>query len=124
MKKLVIEKENVELHKSMNKKKLYLNHKKAESCKKDALKQLDILSKTLNDLESILNKLSLKKAFGDEYNNFAVQCSKKCAAQAQAARSLKENFEFKYNDDQKSILIQELDERISEIEKRLESIKG
>lgn len=123
MKKLSIEKKTIVLHKNMNKKDLYLDSKKADSCKKNILKQLDIIQKSFDELDSILNKMSMKKTFIDEYNGFSLQCAKKCVSQAQAARSLMMNLESKYNDDQKSILIRELDERISYIEKKLANIE-
>ncbi len=123
MKKLILDKTNVELNKKMNKKSLSLDTKKADSIKKNIVKQLDVIYKTLNQLDSILNKMAMKKSFSDEYNGFAVLCAKKCISQAQAARSLITNFETKYNDDQKSILIQDLDDRISFLEEKLAKIK-
>lgn len=119
MKKISIEKTNILLHDNMNKKKLSLDAEKMEPLKKNILKSLETIHKSLSDLDVILNKMALKKSFSDEYNIFAQQCAKKCVSQAQSVRTLIDNFEIKYNDDYKSILIQDLDDRISDIERRI-----
>lgn len=123
MKKLSFDKVNVELHKNMNKKTLSLDTKKADASKKNIMKQLDTVAKSLNQIEATLNRMAMKKAFSDEYNGFAIQCAKKCTSQAQAARSLIMNLDAKYNDDQKSVLIQDLDDRISFLEKKISELK-
>lgn len=119
MKKLVIEKTPITLNSNMNKKNLSLDTKKAEPIKKNIHKQLEIIHRTLDELDSILNRLAIKNMLNDDYKSFAIQCSKKCSAQAQAAVSLISSIDSKYNDDQKSILIQDLDERISFLEERI-----
>ena len=119
MKKISIEKTAVTLHKNMNKKNLSLDAEKMEPIKKSIMKNLQTILKSLNDIDSILNKMALKKSFSEDYNLFAQQCAKRCIAQAQALRSLMDNFESKYNDDHKTILIQDLDDRISDIERRI-----
>jgi len=123
MKKLSFDKVNVELHKNMNKKTLSLDTKKADASKKNIMKQLDVIAKSLNQLESILNRMSMKKSFSDEYNAFAISCAKKCTSQAQAARSLIMNLDSKYNEDQKSVLIKDLDDRISFLEKKISELQ-
>ncbi len=122
MKKINIEKVSVELHKNMNKRTLSLDTKKADASKKNIIKQLDTISKSLNQLDSILNRMAMKRSFTDDYNGFAILCAKKCTSQAQAAKSLSINLDAKYNDDQKSILIQDLDDRISFLEKKLSKL--
>ena len=119
MKKVDNDKENAVLHKNMNRKDLLLEARKADPIKNNIIKQLEIINKSFTELESILNRLAMKKFIGDEANVLAIQCSKKCSSQAQAARSLITNIENKYCDDQKMILIQELDDRISLIEDKL-----
>ena len=123
MKKLDIEKKNVSLNQNLNKKKVQLDSKKADSHKKNILKQLEVISKSLDEMESILNKMAMKKVFSNEHNALALQCARKCASQAQAARSLIANFEAKYSDDQKTVLIRDLDERISYLEERLANME-
>lgn len=119
MKKISIEKTNVTLHENMNKKKLNLNTEKMEPLKKDILKDLENIHKSLIALDSVLSKMALKKSFGEEYNIYAQQIARKCVSQAQSVRSLIDNFEYKYNDDFKTVLIRDLDQRISDVEKRL-----
>ena len=119
MKKLVIEKSTVTLNENMNKKSLSLDAKKAEPIKKNIIKQLEVINKSLSELDSILNRLAIKNLLNDDYKGFAIQCSKKCSSQAQAAALLATNIDSKYNDDQKNILIQDLDDRISFLEERI-----
>ena len=119
MKKTDIEKGNTILHKNMDKKNLSLDTKRADSLKKNIIKQLNIIQKTFDDLEPVLNRLAMKRMFSDDCNSLSMQCAKKCSSQAQAARSLASNLDSKYIDDQKSVLIQDLDDRISSLEERL-----
>ena len=122
MKKINIEKSSVTLSNNVNKKNISLNAEKMDPLKKDILKNLEVIYKCFGELDSLLNKMALKKSFNDEYNALAQQCAKKCVSQAQSVRSLIENLENRYNDDYKTVLIQDLDSRISDIEKRLSTM--
>ena len=119
MKKLNIKKTSVVLDEKMNKKDLILEVKEAEALKKSIMKQLYIIYKSFEQMDTILVRLSMKKSFDEEYNGFVIQCAKRCAAQAQAAKSLIINLDSKFNEDQKEIIIQDLDDRISFLEKQL-----
>ncbi|MBP5678522.1 MAG: hypothetical protein J6X28_01680 [Bacilli bacterium] len=116
MKKSENEKSNAILHKNMNKKDLSLDSKKADPYKNNIIKQLNTIQKCFSELEPVLNRMAMKRVFSDDCNSLSLQCAKKCSSQAQSARSLMNNIETKYIDDQKSVLIQGLDERISYLE--------
>lgn len=116
MKKIDLGKPTTVINKNMNRKELYVDSKKMEKINKDIVKQLDILSKSLSEVEGILNKMAYKKMFVDEYNNVSVQCAKKCILQAKGANTLKETLNDKYRDDIKMFVLNSLDERISYLE--------
>lgn len=116
MKKVVFVKPTPTLNSNMNKKTLFLDDKKASVYKKDIVNQLNDIKNTLQKISGILNKMNLKKIFNDKSADLSTQCMKKCASQAQAALSLKENIEIKYREDLKDIVIQNLDNRISHLE--------
>ena len=107
------------LNKRMNRKDLSLDISKAEAIKGNLMKQLEIINKSFTEIDLLLNRLAMKNFIDEKMSPAAIQCAKKCASQAQAARSLMQNLDSKDNDDQKIILIQELDDRISLIEDKL-----
>ena len=119
MKKVVFVKPSPTLNPKMNKKHLYLDDKNALGFKNDIVKQLGEIEKSLQKISGILNKMNLKKIYEDKGLELSAQCLKKCSSQAQAAKSLKENFEEKYRDDLKDIVVQDLDSRISHLEELL-----
>ena len=119
MKKIETKKNISVLNQNMDRKNLSLDTRKADPLKKNIDKQLEVIQKTLSELEVTLNRMSMKRLFTDDHHSLSMQCAKKCASQAQSARSLMSNFDLKYMDDQKMILISELDERITEVEKRI-----
>ena len=123
MKKISLGKATVVMSDNINRKNLYVDTKHTESIKKDIIKQLNDISKIYEKLSDILNKMSYKKMFSGEYNNVSVQCAKKCAVQRDVTEKLREDVEFKYNDDVKSVLIKNLDERISYLESKFLSNK-
>ena len=116
MKKIDFVKPTPTLKANMSKKTLYMDEKKALTYKKDMVNQLGDIEKSLKKISGILNKMNLKKVFDDKKADLSSQCMKKCASQAQAASSLKENIEVKYREDLKDIVIQDLDSRISHLE--------
>ena len=119
MKKIETKKSGSLLHENMDRKNLSLDRHKADPFKKNIDKQLGVIQKTLSELEVTLNRMSMKRLFTDDHHSLSMQCAKKCASQAQSARSLMANLDLKYTDDEKMILISELDERITEVEKRI-----
>jgi hypothetical protein len=119
MKKIETKKSGSLLHENMDRKNLSLDRRKADPFKKNIDKQLGIIQKTLGELEVTLNRMSMKRLFTDDHHSLSMQCAKKCASQAQSAKSLMANLDLKYMDDEKMILISELDDRITEVEKRI-----
>ena len=117
------EQKTIALHSHMNKKNLSLDTKKADEMKDNIMKQLDIISKSFNEIYSILNRLNMKKYLCDGSNGMVVQCAKRCLSQAQAARSLVMNFEAKYTEDQKNLIIEDLNDRIAFLEEKLAEMK-
>ena len=87
------------------------------------IKQLNDISKAYDKLSDLLNKMSYKKIFTGDYNSVALQCAKNCNIQNDLAKKLIDDIEYKYNDDVKSILINNLDERITYLESKILSNK-
>jgi hypothetical protein len=123
MKKVNLGKSTVVMSENINRKNMYVDTKHADSIKKDIVKELNNIIKTYDKLSDLLNKISYKKMFTGEYNSVAVQCSKKCTVQRNLADKLREDVEYKYNDDVKTCLINSLDERISYLESKFLSNK-
>ena len=123
MAKVDLGKPNIVLNDKMNKKDLRLDTSRANPLKKNILKQLGNVSQSFEELESIINKMVLKKMFSDEYNNVSIQCARKCLSQSQISKNLMISFDTKYNDDVKTILIKDLDDRISYLESVISSNK-
>ena len=113
----------VKLNPNMNRKNLSLDVKKTDVPKKNIMKQLDIIAKSLNEMNAILNRLHMKKYICDGSTETVVQCAKKCLSQAQAARSLMMNLDAKYREDQKNLIIADLNDRIAFLEERLSKVK-
>jgi len=123
MKKINLGKSTATVNKNVNRKSLYLDNKHADSIKKDIIKQLNDISKTYDKLSEVLNKMSYKKMCNESYNSISLQCSKECHTQKDFADRLVKDIEYKYNDDLKTLLIKNLDERISYLEKKFLSNK-
>lgn len=118
MKKINLGKSTAIINKNVNRKNLYIDNKNADSIKKDIVKQLDAISEIYDKLSEVLNKMSYKKMCSDSYTSVALQCAKECSSQSEIASLLASDVEYKYNDDLKTILINNLDERISYLEKK------
>lgn len=116
MKKIDLGKPTTNLSEKVNRKDLYVDSTKGDKLKNNIFKQMDIINKTLVELDSTLNKMSYKKAFSDEYVNLSVQCAKKCLSQSKLGVNLRSSFEEKYTEDARNYVIKNLDERISYIE--------
>lgn len=116
MKKIDLGKPVTSLNEKMNKKELYVDSNKADKIKKNIIKQINALNKAFDECDGLLNKMSYKKVFNDEYTKISVQCGKKCLQQSKAGEKIVSMIEDSYKDDVKSYLIQSLDERISYLE--------
>jgi len=123
MKKVSLGKSTVIMSDNVNQKNLSVDIKQAGTIKKDMLKQLNDIKKSYEKLSDLLNKMSYKKMFTGDYNSVALQCSKQCDVQGNYVEKLITDFEYKYNDDVKSVLINNLDERISYLENKFLSSK-
>lgn len=123
MKKVSLGKSTVIMSDNVNRKNLSVDIKQASSIKKDMIKQLSDIKKEYEKLSDLLNKMSYKKMFMGDYNSVALQCSKHCDSQIDFVDKLITDFEYKYNDDVKSVLISNLDERISYLESKFLSNK-
>ena len=118
MKKVDLGVSNTVVSKNINRKNIYVDTKHLESTKKDVIKQLNEISSLYEKLGDLLNKLSYKKMVDDEYNPVCIQCSKQCYIQRDEISKLIHDFDYKYNDDVKSALIKNLDDRISYLESK------
>ena len=65
----------------------------------------------------------MKKYVIEGNSGFVLQTAKKCLSQAQAARALSINLEAKYSEDQKNLVIEDLNARIAFLEERLSQKK-
>lgn len=116
MKKIDLGKPTTILNENMNRKDLYVDSSKGDKIKKNIIKQINAINKAFEECDGLLNKMSYKKIFNDEYTKLSVQCGKKCLQQAKVGEKLITTLEDTYKDDVKSFLIQNLDERISYLE--------
>ena len=94
MEKFNLGKPTAIIHKNVNRKELYLDVDHATPLKDDIVKQLEIISKSFEEISALLNKMSYKKMFDDECSNISLQCAKKSSLQGQTAKSLSENFDL------------------------------
>lgn len=123
MKKVSLGKSTVIMSDNVNHKNLSVDVKQASAIKKDMLKQLTDIKKNYEKLGDLLNKMSYKKMFTGDFNSVALQCSKQCEFQKSNIERLITDFEYKFNDDVKTVLINNLDERISYLENKFLSNK-
>ena len=113
----------VSLHPLMNRKDIYLDSQKADAAKKNMIKQLDVIANSFSEIHTILNRFNMKKYLSEGSSGVVVQTAKKCLSQSQAARTLSINLEAKYCEDQKNIIIEDLNTRIAFLEERLSQKK-
>ena len=123
MKSVNLGKATATIHPNMNKNEIYIDSMHADPIKENVLKQMDVLSKSLVELGTLLNKMAYKNMFLDGNQSVALQCSKKCMTEAETIKHIKSDFDEAYKDDIKMFLIQSLDERISYLEDRVLSNK-
>ncbi len=106
----------------IEKDKLFINEGKMRGLSKDMQKQLTVISESLNNLSDSLNKLVSSKVITgnrvDSYKSWA----KRAKSQAIAADKLIASLSEKCDADLQLYPIQLLDDRISELEKKIASL--
>lgn len=103
---------------------IYIDEKKAEPLINDIAYQLDTLKKSFGHIQVLINQavnagvVSGKRA--DAFKSWA----KKAKSQANNSEKLKDNFMKKYQEDLNCYPIQLLDDRISELERKIEKLSA
>lgn len=77
------------------------------------------ISNSFNEIASILNKAVYKKIIDGEDTDKFINLSRKCSSLADRISNKSNTLGLKYEDDEKSILINQLNERIEELEKKI-----
>ena len=104
----------------LNKDELYLNEVKADPIVKNVLKELDDISNSLQKINITLNRsVKIGAVKGSKANTFKAW-ARKSKEQASNALKLKEKVSNKYNKDIRDYPIKILDDRIAELEKKIE----
>ena len=112
----------LKLSESMNKKKLYLDSANASTIEKEIERQLTSINKTLNNINSILNKAIYKKMVKGDSSKKFIDLSKKISSNIESSNKLANDLALKFDSDFKDYSIGILDSRISELEKKLSII--
>ena len=107
---------------SIPKDELILNEAKAKKHVNDIEKQLDVLNRSFKDISVTLNKMINQKVIKENRIDNYKGLAKKCHSQSIAADKLKNSFLDSYQKDLQYYPIKLLDERISELEKKIQSL--
>ena len=111
-----------EVQNKIVKDKLSINESKAKPLVKDIDKQLDNISDSLHKINNILNRsVSIGLIKGSKGNSFK-SWAKKSKAQADNAIKLKTRLDESFETDVREYPIKLLDQRIAELEKKIESM--
>ena len=119
MRKYKLGKPIVTLNNNMKHKNVYVNSTKADLIIKDIEKQFDAITKSLDKIDTILNKCVYKKAIQNEECEAFLGWGRTCMFEARDAQETKKDFKYAYNDDVKNYTIKLLDERIAALEKSI-----
>ena len=107
---------------SLDKNNLFVNDVKLNSLSKDMQRQLDVIHLSLSNINVNLNKLINQKVFKGNKAETLKGLSKKAKSQAGAAVKLKKTLVDDVNSDLQLYPLKVLDERISELEKKISSL--
>ena len=103
---------------------IYVNEKKAEPLVKDIDYQLDVLKKSFGRIHVLINQtVNLGVVSGKRADAFKAW-AKKAKSQSNNSEKLRDNFVTKYYDDVRRYPLQLLDDRIYELEKKLEKLSN
>lgn len=123
MKRYNLGKPTVTLNNNMKLKNVYVNSTKADLIIKDIEKQIDVIAKTLNKIDTIMNKCVYKKTVKSEDCEAFLGWSRVCEKEAYNIIEIKKDFKYAYNDDVKNYTIKLLDERIAALEKSIAELE-
>ena len=113
-----------EVQNKIVKDKLSINESKAKPLVKDIDKQLDNISDSLHKINNILNRsVSIGLIKGSKGNSFK-SWAKKSKGQADNAIKLKTRLDESFETDVREYPIKLLDQRIAELEKKIESMSN
>ena len=113
-----------EVQNKIVKDKLSINEAKAKTLVKDIDKQLDNISDSLHKINNILNRsVSIGLIKGSKGNSFK-SWAKKSKGQADNAIKLKTRLDESFETDVREYPIKLLDQRIAELEKKIESMSN
>ncbi len=101
---------------------LYVNSSKAPALEKDIEKQLDVLRSSFLKANELLNRVVSKKAVKGNRLEVYRGWARKAKTQSQAAEKLRNTISDKFTDDLYQYPIKLLDDRIIELEKKMDSI--
>ncbi len=101
---------------------LYVNETKLHSLTKDIDKQLNTIVLSLNNISVNINKLINQKVFKGNKAETMKGLSKKAKSQSGAADKLRKDLCDKVNEDIQYYPIKILDDRISELERKINMI--
>ena len=106
----------------LDKNNLYVNEVKLDSFSKDMEKQLNTIVLSLNDISVNINKLINQKVFKGNKAETLKGLSKKAKSQSSAADKLRKDLCDKVNEDIQFYPIKILDDRISELERKINNL--
>lgn len=117
-------KSTTEIQNKIVKDKFSVNEAKARPLVKDIDKQLDNISDSLHKINNILNRsVSIGLVKGSKSNSFK-SWAKKSKSQADNAMKLKTRLDDSFETDIREYPIRLLDQRIAELEKKIESMSN
>ena len=117
-------KSTTEIQNRIVKDKLSINESKSRPLVKDINKQLDNIVDSLHKINNILNRtVSIGLVKGSKGNSFK-SWAKKSKSQADNALKLKEKLNESYETDVREYPIKLLDQRIKELEEKIESMSN
>lgn len=123
MKKYDLGKPSVSLNDNMKLKIVYVNSTKADLIIKDIEKQFDTITKSLDKIDTIMNKCVYKKTVKNEDCEAFLGWARVCEKESVNIVDVKKDFKYAYNDDVKNYTIKLLDERIAALEKSIAELE-
>ena len=123
MKKYDLGKPIVSLNNNMKLKSVYVDSTKADLIIKDIDKQFGTITKSLEKVNTIMNKCVYKKTVKSEDSEAFLGWARVCEKEAHNINEIRKDFKYAYNDDVKNYTIKLLDDRIAALEKSIADLE-